>query len=975
MCVKIKIFMKKLFLLVPCVLLLAKLPAMAQAKTPSHSFTLNGRIGHFNAPAIIYFDHMEGDVSHSDSAVLVDGKFSFSGKVDGPAAVRMAFAPKGDGKEKAIYTGDAIYFYIGAEKIGLSSKDSLATAVITGSPVNDAYDAFNRYIGGSIMAITRQANAEFNSGTEAQRKDTAFFHAVDGRFRQRVQARADHELEFARTHPHDYFSVIALGELTRDAASAVRIKPVLSSLDEGLRQMPAGKKLEEKLGALTAVVPGSMAPDFVQQDTSGRPVLLSQLRGKYVLVDFWASWCSPCRAENPNLKLQYQLYKDKNFEVISISLDDNKKKWEDAIIKDGLPWLQVSDLKGWNNEAGKLYGVSGVPASFLVDPQGKIVATELRGQGLNKKLAEIFGGVSSSVVPMKVLYVGYSPEKPMPEKLVYYMTTDSLYSNIYRTRMYDWLGFLGKNFMAVTAVDVRDYSPRMSDSVDVTIIDAGPVSLPADFDRPVILMHAMAPNVGLPIGLKFDWYCQCLEADALHIKTAHPIFHEPNAVKLTLVERATPGSFFNGWQGQHTPATMPMWRVNTRGYATGEPYLIGMVSHGEGFEDSPDAEAISGGVCLKNAEAVALGRQGNYFMWGFSGSPEYMTDEACKVFVNAVCYIRKFDHQRPLMKKVQIETREGIDEKIYRIDEAVYQKAIASRKEGNARLRRMQDSLRARKAAGQDIGRSNEMFLKMPMTDAVESLEDYIKGFAGQQLFARYGTNTAKYHKYYRDNYEYYYPSDAYSLQLDADAQRLGISNRKVDILEKCIALLEKGKDTAMAMRVLRRYTMERFATAPEWRGWLTQNKEKLFYTESGGFKFIVNTGAATDGAASAATSADPVAVSAKLENGRLVVDADILKGWHIYAYVSKDNPFIQTEMLLDLPEGAVSDQQWQSSAGLPLEGTEGVFVYEGKVRFSVAVDCAKVKPGATLRCGIYYQVCDNTKCFPPKKKMVDIRI
>jgi len=983
MFVKIRLFMKKLlFLLVSCMLLLAKEPAMAQAKDLSQSFTLSGRIGHFSAPAIVYFDHMEGDISHSDSAVLVDGKFSFTGEVDGPGAVRMAFAPKGDGKEKAIYTGDAIYFYIGAEKITLASKDSLATAVIKGSAVNDGYNAFNSFIGGSIMALTKQANADFNSGTEAQKKDTAFFHTVDRRFRQRVQARSERELEFAKSHPHDYFSVVALGELTRDAASAARIKPVFLSLDESLRNKPAGKKLEEKLGALTAVVPGAMAPDFTQPDTTGKPLRLSSLRGKYVLVDFWASWCSPCRAENPNLKQQYQLYKDKNFEVISVSLDENKKKWEDAIVKDGLPWLQVSDLKGWNNEAGKLYGVSGVPASFLVDPQGKIVATELRGEVLNKKLAEIFGGVSSSVIPLKVLYVGYNPDRPMPEKLVYYMTTDSLYSKIYHTRMYDWFGFLQKNFAAVTTVDVRDYNAGMSDKVDVTIIDAGPVSLPADFDRPVILMHAMGPNVGLPIGLKFDWYCQCLEADALHIKTSHPIFHEPFDVKLTLQERPTPGSFFNGWQGQHTPATMPMWRVNTRGYATGEPYLIGMVSHGEGFEDSPDAEAISGGVCLKNAEAVALGRQGNYFMWGFSGSPEYMTKEACQVFVNAVCYIHKFDHQRPLVKKVQIETREGIDEKIYRIDEAVYQKAIASRKEGNARLKRMQDSLRARKAAGQDIGRNNEMFLKMPMTDAVESFEDYIKGFAGQELFAKFGTKTERYRKYYRDNYEYYYPLDAYSLQLDMDAQRLGISNRKVEILEKCIGLLEKGQDTAMAMRVLRRYTVERFGTALEWGEWLTKNRDKLFYTESGGFKFMVNAYAAPTAVAPAGTAvlggptaADPVAVSAKLENGRLVVDADILKGWHIYAYVSKDNPFIQTEMLLDLPEGAVSDKQWQSSAGMPLEGTEGVFVYEGKVRFSVPVDCKKVKKGSVLHCGIYYEVCDNTKCFPPKKKMVDITI
>jgi hypothetical protein len=606
-------------------------------------------------------------------------------------------------------------------------------------------------------------------------------------------------------------------------------------------------------------------------------------------------------------------------------------------------------------------------------------------------------------IRIKVLYVGYSPERPMPPKLVYYMTSDSLMPKIYRERMNDFRSFLEKNFTAVRTVDVRDYSAKLSDSADVTIMDAGPVTLPADFDRPMILMAAMAPNVGLPIGLKLDWYCQCLEADALHIRTQHPIFNTPNKVHLTLVDRPTPGSFFNGFQGLTTPATMPMWRVLTQSYGIGSPYLIGMVAHGEGFDDSPDAEAISGGVCLKNAEAVALGRHGNYFMWGFSGSPDYMTSEANQVFINTICYIRTFDHQRAIVKKVQIETREGLDEKIYRLDESVYNKAIVSRKEGNQRLKRMQDSLRAKKAAGQDIGWNNEMFLKMPMTDAVESFGDYVKGYAGPELFARFGADTRLYHQYYRDNYEYYYPLDGYNLQLDPDAQKLGISNRKVEILEKCISLLEEQKDTALSRRVLERYTVEHFPTAPAWREWLTKNKTRLFYTEAGGFKFMVNTYAVAlanttsastmpvpstisapavlPAAGPVPTSADPVVIAARLEDGpdknkkQLIVDANILKGWHIYAYVSKENPFIQTEMLLDLPEGVTSDKDWQSTAGLPFPGNDGVFVYEGKVRFTVIVDCAQVKPGATIKCGLYYQVCDNTKCFPPKRKFVEIKI
>jgi peroxiredoxin len=363
-------------------------PLAASAQQPD--FTLTGRIGHYNAPAKIYFDYQAGGVGRSDSAMLVDGKFKFSGELKGPATVRMAFAPLGDGKDKAVYTGDVSYFYIGKEHIRLESKDSLSNAVISGSPIDAQYNAFNQYTGGPIMALTKQANAEFNSGTEEQKKDTAFLHTVDKRFRDRIRHMQDRELDYAREYPHSFFSLVALSDLTNSAEKARELKPVFDSLDEQLRSSVAGSELEDRINALTTVVPGNMAPDFTESDTTGKAIALSSLRGHYVLVDFWASWCHPCRGENPNLVKQYELYKSKGFQILSVSLDDHADRWKEAIVQDGLHWLQVSDLQGWNNAACKLYAIRAVPSSFLVDPQGKIVATGLRGEELARRLSEIY---------------------------------------------------------------------------------------------------------------------------------------------------------------------------------------------------------------------------------------------------------------------------------------------------------------------------------------------------------------------------------------------------------------------------------------------------------------------------------------------------------------------------------------------------------------------------------------------------------
>ncbi len=341
-------------------------------------FTITGQVTSRNGEKVYLAKLMNDKLKVIDSTLVKGGKFKFTGNQATPEFYYILNSTK---------NSDLKFFLENAEIKIIGTLDTLWKAKIAGSPSQKEYSGVYASLD-KISSGSRPIWVKLDSARKSNHTELAVIYK-----KQLDSMKTEYEKfqsDYISSHPTSPVSV----ELIMDNSymnNPERLESWINMLDPSLKNSDRVMKISHKVEVMKKVAVGQTAPDFEQNDSTSTKVRLSSHFGKYLLIDFWASWCGPCRGENPNVVTAYERFHKKGFDIISVSLDEDRKKWLGAVKKDNLTWTQVSDLQGWTNEVAKIYGIYAIPDNFLLDKNGTILARGLRDADLTEKLEELLG--------------------------------------------------------------------------------------------------------------------------------------------------------------------------------------------------------------------------------------------------------------------------------------------------------------------------------------------------------------------------------------------------------------------------------------------------------------------------------------------------------------------------------------------------------------------------------------------------------